>query len=335
MAYTRIHRLFKIITLIQSQTGWDARRLAQECGVKERTIYRDLEELEGVGVPYYFDQDSGGYRIRKDFFLPPVQLTPDEALSLAIICGEIAGKEQIAFLKPAWRALAKIEANFPAGLQNEINELGRQIAVRTAASTPAEDHADVYDIIQRALSENKSLECRYDSGSTRKDSQDFVLRPWLLFFCVRAWYVVGHDGVHDEPRTFKLARFTKLRLLDAPSDAPADFTIERYLGNAWRMIRGEPEHEVEILFDASFAQTVGDTLWHKTQSFEEHDDGSATFRCTVAGLDEITWWVLSMGPHCRVVAPLELAERVRNLAVRTAAVYAGELASPPPEEAID
>lgn len=325
MAYTRIHRLFKIITLIQSQSGWDARRLAQECEVNERTIYRDLEELEGVGVPYYFDEQSRGYRIRKDFFLPPVQLTPEEALSLAIICGEIAGKEQIAFLKPAWKALAKIEAHLPAGLQDEVEELGRQVAVRTAAASPPDGHGDVYDAVQQALGKGVSIRCRYDSGSGRRDDQEFILRPWLLFFCVRAWYVVGHDGVHEEPRTFKLSRFTKIQLVDQPNDPPPDFTIEQYLGNAWRMIKGQPELEVEIWFDPSFAQTVGDTLWHRTQSFDWHDDGSATFRCTVSGLEEITWWALSMGPHCRVHAPAALAERVRDLAQRTAAVYSGEL----------
>lgn len=335
MAYTRIHRLFRIITLIQSQPGWNAKKLAAECGVEERTIYRDLEELEGVGVPYYFDTQGQGYRIRKDFFLPPVQLTPQEALSLAIVCGEIAGKDQIAFLKPAWQALSKIQSHLPLSLQEEVNEMGRQIAVRTAASAPPDGYADVYDTVQRALAGGKAIECRYDSGSGRRDDQDFILRPWLLFFCVRAWYVVGHDGIHDGPRTFKLSRFTKLRVLDQPNDAPADFTIDDYLGNAWRMIKGDQDIEVEVHFDASFAHTIADTLWHRTQSFDWHDDGSATFRCTVSGLDEITWWILSMGPHCRVVAPVELAERVRDLAARTAVVYAGAPGSPPTDEALD
>ncbi len=333
MAYTRVHRLFRIITLMQSQFGWNAKRLAQECGVDERTIYRDLEELEGVGIPYFYDGESQGYRIRQDFFLPPVQLTAEEALALTLVCGEIAGREQIAFLKPAFRALTKIETHLPVSLQEEINELGRQVAIRTAAATPADGHADVYEIVQSALANRRALECRYDSGSGRRED-DFILQPWLLFFCVRAWYVVGLDGVHQQPRTFKLTRFTKIMPIDRPAPRPENFSIDEYLGNAWRMIRGEPEHDVEVWFDPSFAPTIGDTLWHKTQSIDWNEDGSATFRCTVSGLDEITWWVLSMGPHCRVVAPTELAERVRDLAVRTAAVYAG-ISGMPTEECLD
>ena len=65
-----------------------------------------------------------------------------------------------------------------------------------------------------------------------------------------------------------------------------------------------------------------DTRWHATQEIEEHEDGSVSFRCTVSGLDEIVWWVLSFGPSCTVVAPKKLADRVRDLAVRTADRYA-------------
>lgn len=39
------------------------------------------------------------------------------------------------------------------------------------------------------------------------------------------------------------------------------------------------------------------------------------------GLDEIVWWVLSMGPHCVVKKPGLLAERVRELAQGIVDVY--------------
>ena len=45
------------------------------------------------------------------------------------------------------------------------------------------------------------------------------------------------------------------------------------------------------------------------------------FRCKVDGLDEIVWWILSMGPHCVVNNPSELAERVRELAAGIVSQY--------------
>ena len=53
-------------------------------------------------------------------------------------------------------------------------------------------------------------------------------------------------------------------------------------------------------------------------------DRSLIFRCTVDGLDEIVWWVLSMGPHCTVRKPVELRDLVAEMASRTANLYAGQ-----------
>jgi predicted DNA-binding transcriptional regulator YafY len=39
-------------------------------------------------------------------------------------------------------------------------------------------------------------------------------------------------------------------------------------------------------------------------------------------LEEIVWWVLSMGPHCVVQHPGELAQQVKSLAAVIVAKYA-------------
>jgi predicted DNA-binding transcriptional regulator YafY len=320
MPYSRVHRLFKLVTLIQSQRGWTAQRLAAECGVDERTIYRDFEELQAVGVPFYFDGESGGYRIRGDFFLPPIQLAPDEALALAVLCEQIAEPEQIAYLRPAWRALAKVQAVLPASVREEIMSVSRAVKIQTAQTNAADGCIDVYERVREAIAAGRALVCRYDSHDPVAADEEFDFDPYALFFSVRAWYAVGFHAGRDAVRCLKLSRFTKVFLTERPYAIPSDFSLDGYLGNAWRMVRG-PDVEVEILFDAEFAQTMSDTRWHKTQTVDFHPDGSATFRCTVAGLDEIVWWVLSMGSHCRVIRPPELARRVQEMAGATLDLY--------------
>jgi predicted DNA-binding transcriptional regulator YafY len=331
MPYSRVHRLFRIVTMIQSRTGWTAARLAEECGVDERTIYRDFKELEGVGVPLYFDNATAGYRVRSDFFLPPVQLTPEEALALSLLCEQIGEKQQIAFLRPAWRALSKIRGVLPPSIREELTRAAESVAIQTTQTNPGDGYSDVYERIREAISSRRALECRYDSGGTGGEGPPFVLHPYALLFSVRAWYVVGFHAGRSAVRSLKLSRFAKVSVTEQPFDLPEDFTIEAHLGNAWRLVRGERDYEVEIVFDADFAPTMSDTAWHRTQSIEEHDDGSATFRCVVSGLDEIVWWVLGMGPHCRVINPPELATRVRELASQTAALYATGSGEPGPK----
>lgn len=320
--YTRIHRLLKIITLIQSRRDCTAPTLALQCEVAERTIFRDLAELKAAGVPVEFDDATGAYRIERDFFMPPVQLSVDKALALAVLCEEIARTEQIAFTAPAWRALTKIKAALPAPVRDEIDRIIDSVVIRTAQTTPADGFGSVYEAVQQALALKRTLRCRYDSLNASNTDEEFDFEPYALFFSVRAWYAVGHHGGRNEIRTLKLNRFEQTTLTHRPYEIPKGFSLNAHLGNAWRMIPGAEEHDVEVWFDSSFAETMSDTQWHPTQEIDFHDDGSATFRATVSGLDEILWWVLSMGPHCRVIKPDTLRARVREAADGIRAHYA-------------
>jgi proteasome accessory factor B len=115
---------------------------------------------------------------------------------------------------------------------------------------------------------------------------------------------------------------------------PEDFSLARHLGNAWRMIRGQKTYRVELAFDPEFAETIADTHWHPTQEVIWNDDQSITFRCKVDGLEEIVWWVLSMGPHCVVNKPKELAEQVKELAAAMVANYVDAKKSEKPADVV-
>jgi predicted DNA-binding transcriptional regulator YafY len=149
----------------------------------------------------------------------------------------------------------------------------------------------------------------------------FRFDPYTLLFCERAWYAVGLHHGRGEVRKLKLNRFSMIETDAARYEIPKDFAVDEYLGNAWRMIRGDKRYNVELWFDAEFAETISDTHWHRTQQIDWQDDDSIVFRCTVDGLDEIVWWVLSMGPHCVVRKPKALADRVTKLAQQTASRY--------------
>lgn len=317
-----LHRLLKIIVLAQSGPGWNAATLSKECGVVQRTIYRDVKKLVAVGVPIEHDEASGGYRVRGEFFLPPVQLSSEEAIALAVLCEEVAGREQIGFLSPALRALQKLRAQLPLEMREEVQRKSKHVTIRTAQHVPSADHLDVFNRMSTAIHTGKALECEYDkAGSGNPAGEPFVFEPYALHYNLRAWYAVGRHTGRQGLRCLKLTRFLRVTPTLRGYTIPATFTIDKYLRNAWSIIPGEKDYDVEITFEPGLAQTVIETMWHPTQRTEEHDDGGATFHCTVSGLDEIVWWVLSMGNKCRVVSPPELAKRVAEEAKKVAGLY--------------
>lgn len=322
MEYTRVHRLLRLICQIQGSPNLNAKRLAELCEMTERTIYRDLQMLEGAGVPISFDPDTGGYTIRRDFFLRPVDLTLEEAMALLLLAEHVGSREQIPHIAEAGKAAEKLRAVLPRQIGEIVNEVMPRVAV-SLARTSNEPTADVYGCMRDGIVNRRALECEYESSS-RKSSHDtgvFRFDPYALYFGQRAWYVIGYHDARKEIRTLKLSRFTRCRSIDQPYLIPDDFSLDRHFGQAWRMVPSGRIHKIKLHFDAPFAETLADTHWHDTQEIHWLNDGSIHAMFQVDGLEEIIWWILSYGPHCRVIDPPELAKRVRDLQKSAAAQY--------------
>jgi len=335
--------LLQILTLLGSGGKWNADRLAAECGTSRRNVFRDLQMLSAAGVPYYYEKETGSYRLGRDFFMPPVELTLDEALALVCLGEKVGGGEQIPLLRSAARAVAKVRSQLPLSIRDRLEEVEPHLELRLAASISGDSIADVYERVRQAIATRRALRCTYEapprpeqidkwmgaplagprSGQAGPEdgTASFLFRPYSLFFSQRAWYVIGHHSGRRALRCLKLNRFSSVIPTDVGYEIPKSFSLKSYLGNAWRMIPGKTTYAVELHFDAAFAENIADTHWHDTQEIEWLEDRSILFRCKVSGLDEIVWWVLSMGPHCIVRRPPELARRVHALARAIASHY--------------
>lgn len=67
-ARTRIIRLYKIEELLIAQDGLTAIELCQCFQVNRRTIYRDIELIQELGIPLY--KDEGRFKILGTYKLP-------------------------------------------------------------------------------------------------------------------------------------------------------------------------------------------------------------------------------------------------------------------------
>ncbi len=319
--YTRIGHLLRLIQLIQSKPGLSMRDLVEACERHERTIYRDINTLNASGIPCGFDRELNGYRVHPGYFMPPVELTFEEAMAMVALLEQ--DDSQIPFLETAQVAAEKIRCQLPAALLREVQSLDDSVQIDLARSAVDDSARDVYRQVRNAIASKRLLLCTYDSvhSSNHDTGKTFEFRPYVLWFCQRAWYAVGRRSDRDDVRRLKLNRFTYVKATDRPYHIPEDFDLQAFNGNAWRMIPGDRAYDVAIRFTPRFAETASETRWHPTQQEQWHDDGSVTLTFTVDGLEEIVWWILSYGPGAKVLRPPELAQRVRELAVRTSEQY--------------
>ncbi len=320
MVVGRLHRVLKLITLLQTGRTYKAADLAAECGVSRRTIFRDLNTIEKAGIPVFYDRPTGRYRIHRTALMPSINLGLDEALALVVLASELGKSGRLPLLEPARDAAAKIEASLPLGMRAMVGGLARTTAVRTTATARHNALRKTYQLVQRAIVRRQPLEAIYisfhDTGQIRTR-----LNPYWLLFNERAWYVIGRSSKHQAVRTFKLGRFVALSPANGRFKIPHGLTLEKHLGNAWRMMRGNKTYQVHLKFSPLISPNAAEVNWHRTQKVSWDDDGCVHFRVTVDGLDEIVWWVLAYGPEVEVLDPPELRKRLTKMARRMLELY--------------
>lgn len=311
MSVGRIHRLIRLITLLQSGTIKSAEELAAELGVSRRTLFRDLNMLQMAGIPYYHDPLQG-FRIARSFFLPPVSLTIPETLGLMLLGKATEGKRRWPLLNNAIGAIQKLIATVPEPIRTACQDLTSYITVDSGPQANDDSSNQFYSIIQRCIDQQRVCQVRYKSP-VETDVLECRLEPYALHFSSRAWYVLGRSDLHDEVRIFKLARFLSISPLMIRFDRPRGFHPESRLGKAWQLIPEGKVYQVELEFTAKVATNVSEVLWHPSQKHEMLPDGRCRMFFEVDGLGEISWWLCGYADQVIVRKPLALRQRVQMM----------------------
>lgn len=321
MKLARIHRLLKLIGLLQAGKGYNIEALARTCGVSRRTIFRDLETLRQSGVPLQFDEQQQRHRVPGTYYLPPTNFTPEEALALIVLCHELGGHPRFPFFGPARSAALKLESTLPSRLREQLRSVANAVQIQPPPSNPLGGQEPVYEQLVEAIAHRHSVRIRYHSLTEREEICT-RLSPYRLLFSRRSWYVIGRSSLHRSTRTFNLGRIRQLEPLDDRYEVPRGFSVDRYLRNAWHLIpeRGR-DQEVVIRFSKMVAQNVAEVVWHKTQRVQFNPDGTLDFRVAVSGLGEISWWVLGYGDQAEVLRPAKLRQIVAARAARIVQCY--------------
>jgi predicted DNA-binding transcriptional regulator YafY len=248
--------------------------------------------------------------------------TPEEALSLVVLCHELGNSGGLPFLGPARSAAVKLESSLPTRLREQLRDVVSTIRIQTPPTNPLQGRKPIYEQLLEAIVDRRNVRICYDSLQERKKLVT-RLSPYQVFFSRRSWYVVGRSSLHRAKRTFHLGRILDIKTLDDQFQIPRGFSIERYLGNAWHMIpeKGR-DSDVVVRFSQFVAQNVAEVNWHKTQRLAWRDDGTLDFHVTVSGLNEISWWILGYGDQAEAIEPPELRRLVAERARRMAAMYA-------------
>ena len=204
----RADRLFQLVQLLRRRrSATTAAHIAERLGTSQRTVYRDIADLNLAGT--LIDGAAGvGYRLRPGYDLPPLMFTRDEIEALVFgarivrQCGD----------PPLARASDAILSKVATVVPPDLAALLAETSLFVPPSNSAVPSTDALTTVREALSGRRKLRMQY-VGPTG-DSTDRTVRPLGVFFWGRTWTLAAWCELRNDFRNFRLDRANELVTLD-------------------------------------------------------------------------------------------------------------------------
>jgi len=204
-------RTGRLFLLMDAMRGYrrpvTAARLAEQLGVSERTIYRDIQTLTGLGAP--LQGEAGvGYMLKAGFFLPPLMFGADELEALVLGARWVRRQGDEALAAAASNALAKIAAATPKDLRDDMAETS--LWVPMAPDRPAASDIHVRPV-REAIRYQHRLRMAYQDEHGQPS--DRVVWPFALAFLEGRRLLAAWCEMRTAFRHFRIDRIAAVESL--------------------------------------------------------------------------------------------------------------------------
>jgi predicted DNA-binding transcriptional regulator YafY len=319
----QLERIFYIDASIRAGRYPNANQLAEELDVSKRVIFNDREfMINRLGAPIEFDWDRGGWWYTDTtWVLPNMMITEGELLAF-FLSVDVARRFLGTGLEAALiSAVDKISKGVKGPVSVDLETL-RQHYTFAGPALISMNEAVLLDL-HRAIRERRRLWMRYYTAS-RGESRGRTVSPYHLYNFQGEWFLVAFDDYRHDFRSFLVGRIEDWRVLEAVFKPDPGFSIDKYMGNAFRTERGGESYQVVVRFDEGQARYIRERTWHKGQTIEELSEGGLILRFSTSGLGDVRRWVLQYGGQAEVLEPDVLREAMRREVVRMAERYGGK-----------
>lgn len=206
----RVERLHAISEMLRRSgaNGYTADRMAREFGVSVRTIKRDLDALENSGVPVWSRPGpGGGYGVTSGSNLPPISLTPSQAVALL---AAVSAAPDAPYADLAAAGIRKVIDVLDPRTRAKADLLARRIWVK--ADPPAS--RVVRSALEAAMAEQVVVRIRYTSANGANTARD--VEPVIFASTNGRWYLVGWCQLRNAMRWFLVTRIDHATVTTTP-----------------------------------------------------------------------------------------------------------------------
>jgi predicted DNA-binding transcriptional regulator YafY len=202
----RTDRLYALVDELRAvaprprSAGW----LAGRFEVSRRTVERDIGALQEAGVPIYAEAGrTGGYVLDRSHSLPPVNITPGEAVAVAVALDGLRGSP---FHDAARSLLTKLVSVMPPREAAVARDLAGRIHL-TSPQDPSRPAPRPPDAVTEAMSRRMVL--RFGYLDRRGAASRREVEPLAFLGGTNHWYLLGWCRLRGAMRAFRLDRMVE------------------------------------------------------------------------------------------------------------------------------
>jgi len=123
--------------------------------------------------------------------------------------------------------------------------------------------------------------------------------------------LVGYCHLRKEIRTFALDQVRRIDILDELFFKNEDFTLKDYFKSSFKVWDGKLERII-LRFDRAISARLMRRKWHSSQKSRAEKNGDIILEFELAGTEEIKSWIYTWIPHCEVIKPISLRNRIKE-----------------------
>jgi predicted DNA-binding transcriptional regulator YafY len=203
----RADRLFRIVQFLRLGRMLTAQKLAAKLQVSQRTIYRDVRDLQLSGTP--IEGEAGvGYTLRRDYDLPPLMFTRSELTALVLGARLVQAWGGAENVTGANNALQRIEAVLPADLRDSLDRI-LLFAPKGQMKQPLRERLDV---LHEACLTQRVIQFGYKKEDGTGSSRS--ARPLGLAFWSGTWTLAAWCELRKDFRSFRIDRMNAVVALE-------------------------------------------------------------------------------------------------------------------------
>jgi predicted DNA-binding transcriptional regulator YafY len=240
----RAERLLELSDLLRSREATTVNELARELRVSRRTLLRDLAALRERGLPITGEAGpGGGIRLEGDRGVAAVHLSLGEIVAVWLAARLSRGASDLPWGEAANSALTKLLASLPNAKARALRALCRRVVVGPPASTAVRAGAgaapsELLRLFEEAFSTGVGLGFHYTDREGRKTNRR--TEPHGLLVQPPVWYVLARDVDKAEPRTFRMDRIARPRILREIVFRPDPLVVQAQLPDPerWHPLMG-------------------------------------------------------------------------------------------------